>query len=238
MSNGLRHFLGLLAGILAVPVLAVGLAWAPHWSAEAGLLNHDLAAVVPGPSWLVPVSVLATVGLLLGLLTGSRLSPLAALVPGLVLGAAGFAETADLPRPVPAVADLLTVDWPGEQPWFPWGPVFAVVGAALVVSALPPSRWRSRDGDEFDDDPYDGSSTTAARSGGDSAPPEGTGTTQTMSPDADGMPPRYHVSDPRDRQPQQPGPPPAAGPSGWNDPHRPDAGDPRGSPSPRWQDRG
>ncbi|MFD0777123.1 hypothetical protein ACFQZ2_24580, partial [Streptomonospora algeriensis] len=76
MSNGLRHFLGLLVGVLATPVLAAGLAWGPHWGTGAGL-DYDLTAVAGLPSWLPPVGVLAVVGLLLGLLTGSRLSPLA-----------------------------------------------------------------------------------------------------------------------------------------------------------------
>lgn len=227
MSNGLRHFLGLLVGILATPLLAAGLAWAPHWSAEAGL-GSDLATVVPGPSWLVPVTVLALVGLLLGLLTGSRLSPLAALLPGLVIGAVGFVETAELPQPVPAVADLLTVEGPGEQPWFSWGPVFVLVGAALFISALAPSRWRRRLREEdfdYDDDHYGGYAPPPARSGTGGTPPEAAESTQTMSWDADGMPPRYHVSDPQGRQP------PSAGSAGWNDPHD-------DTPPPRWPDRG
>ncbi|MDT0304573.1 hypothetical protein [Streptomonospora wellingtoniae] len=227
MSNGLRHTLGLFAAVLVAPVLAAGLAWAPHWTAGAGV-DYDLAAVPGVPSWAAPVGVLAVVGLLLGLVTGSRLSPLAALLPGLALVAAGVVETAGLPQPVPALEDVVTVEGAGSRPWFPWGPMFVLAGAMLVVSALPPSRWRRRvrEDEDYDDDyggyedRYAGYSSAEPAGSGDT-PPTGAESTQTMSWDADGMPPRYHVSDPRDPQAPQPGA------TGWNEPR------PR-----RWEDRG
>ncbi|MFD0774820.1 hypothetical protein ACFQZ2_12850, partial [Streptomonospora algeriensis] len=157
-------------------------------------------------------------------------------LPGLAIGAAGLVETAELPQPVPMLGGLLTVDAAGPQPWFSWGPLFVLVGAALIVSALPPSRWRRRlrEEDLDYDEPYDDyGPAAAAPSGRGDTPPEGTESTRTMSWDADGMPPRYHVSDPRDQQP------PSAGSAGWNEPRRPDTGGPSGySPPPRWQDRG
>ncbi|QBI52457.1 hypothetical protein [Streptomonospora litoralis] len=240
MSNGLRHFLGLIVGILLTPVFAAGLAWGPHWTSGIGL-GYDLAAVPGVAQWVPSVAVLAVLGLLLGLATGSRLSPLAALLPGLVLGAAGVVQTAGLPVQMPGVRDLLQPA-DGLAPWFAWGPVFAVVGAALFISALPPSRWRRRIRREADyEGPYSGYEPAgyddygprggwreqSAESG--ATPPGGVQTTQTMSWDADGMPPRYHVSDPTGPQS-----------AGWNEPRRSGyagAGEETGSTPPRWEDR-
>ncbi|MUL39697.1 hypothetical protein FZ103_00625 [Streptomonospora sp. PA3] len=244
MSNGLRHFLGFLVGVLVTPVFAAGLAWGPHWTAGAGL-DYDLAAVPGVPSWLPLVAVLAVLGLLLGLVTGSRLSPLAALLPGLVIGAAGVVETAGLPQPVPGLEGLLGVEAPGTRPWFPWGPLFVLVGTALFFSALPPSRWRRRvrEEDGFYEGPYGGygpaedePTEPAGRysppPGSAATPPEGTETTRTMSWDADGMPPRYHV----------PGSPEPQPPAGWNEAPRPEYRGPGEDPGyarpPRWEDRG
>ncbi|GAA1773295.1 hypothetical protein [Streptomonospora arabica] len=232
MSNGLRHTLGLFAGVVAAPVLAAGLAWAPHWTAGAGV-DYDLTAVPGAPAWAAPVGVLAVVGLLLGLVTGTRLSPLAALLPGLALLAAGVVETAGLPQPVPGLEGLLDVEGAGSRPWFAWGPAFVLAGAMLVVSALPPSRWRRRVREDRGDEDYDGyggyedrysgyssAAEPAPPAGSADTPATGTESTRTMSWDADGMPPRYHVSDPRDQQAPQPGA------TGWNEPR------PR-----RWEDR-
>ncbi|MBV2367082.1 hypothetical protein [Streptomonospora nanhaiensis] len=252
MSNALRHVLGLLLGILLAPVLAFGLAWAPLWPAEAGL-DPGLADIPGAPEWAVPVGALVVLGLLLGLLAGSRVSPLAALVAGLALAALGVLRTAAPPEALPRAGDLLTPDSPDV--WFAWGPALLLVGSALVFSALWPSRWRGRrrpaetGGPPGDDDAYtagyrdypdypgpdDGPGhgrhhrrDGAPAPGPTGTPPQGT---PTAGWDVDGMPPRHHTSGP------------GAAQAGWTDPPR--AAPPGGGPTdaapgrpPGWEDSG
>ncbi|MDA0565950.1 hypothetical protein LG943_16750 [Streptomonospora sp. S1-112] len=260
MSNALRHVLGLLIGLLLAPVLAFGLAWAPRWPAEAGL-DPGLLRVPGAPEWAVPVGVLLFLALLLGLLMGSRISPLAALVAGLALAALGALRTAAPPEALPRSGDLLTPDSPDT--WFAWGPVLLLAGAALVFSALWPSRWRGRRrrddraGDTGYDSDYGSGYDTgySGRADDDTRFAEGTGPghgrhhrrddrpggpgpsgtppqgTPTTVWDADGMPPRYHTSGQ------------AGSEAGWTDPPRsapPGGGPTDTAPSrpPRWEDSG
>ncbi|MFC3997053.1 hypothetical protein ACFOVU_14065 [Nocardiopsis sediminis] len=172
MSNGSRHLFGFLLGIAAVPVAGFGLAWAPHWPSVYGVGIDDVPRVPEAVPPLVALGVLAVV---IGFLTGSRLSPLAAAVPGLALAALGVLDAT--PWPVPVVPGYLEPPG-GGAPWFPWGPLFILVGGLLFASALPPSRWRARhrpglagDDDGDDDSPYpaarrfDGDPPAAARQG-------------------------------------------------------------------------
>ncbi|GAB3455437.1 hypothetical protein GCM10027570_36000 [Streptomonospora sediminis] len=226
MSNGLRHFLGLPIAVVVTPVFAAGLAWAPHWAQRAGS-GYDPTAVPGVPPWVPLVAVLAVLGLLLGLVAGSRVSPVAALLSGLALGAAGVLETAALPMPDIATVLALRPGSGGGTPWFEWGPLFTVVGTALFCSALPPSRWRGRDRGDEAAIAYQGSyggdrggyEQAGAPAASPATPPQGTPATTW---DADGMPPRYHV-------PEPPGSGPRA--AGWND-RRPGAGGGTGYPSP------
>ncbi|MFC4560607.1 hypothetical protein ACFO4E_01925 [Nocardiopsis mangrovi] len=138
MSNGSRHVIGFLLGIAAAPVVGLGLAWAPHWPPVYGIGVEDIPRV---PDPVAPLIALGVLAVVIGFLTGSRLSPLAAAVPGLALVALGVLDAT--PWPVPVVPGYL--DPPGAgTPWFPWEPLFILVGGLLFASALPPSRWRAR----------------------------------------------------------------------------------------------
>ncbi|GAB3485912.1 hypothetical protein [Nocardiopsis coralliicola] len=140
MSTTARHVAGFVTGLAAVPAVTLGIAWAPGWVEAAGA--DRLLAGAPG--WTGPLAAAALVGILLGILMGSRISPLAALVPGLAVGAVGVLDMIGAHGAVPAAAALAEPPG-GAAPWFAWGPALTAVGAALTMSALFPSRWRSLD---------------------------------------------------------------------------------------------
>lgn len=121
MRNGVRHMLGAGAGLLATPLIA------------AGFVSH---ASLDG--WIA-TSLLAGLMVVIGALAGSRISPLASLLPGLVLGvlAGGFLAGAPwvtppggVPLPYEAGYRALLAGWA------------LPVACVLVVASLFPSRWR------------------------------------------------------------------------------------------------
>ncbi|WP_157549946.1 hypothetical protein [Nonomuraea candida] len=136
MSNGARHALGVVAGLLLPPLVAAGL-W--YGTGDLTLQLQQSFRI----SW-VAVGVLAATAVVLAFLLGSRLSPVASLLGGLLLAAAGVMPFAELLGARPLPLDLLpgvmrsgftTVTASGLQ---------AVLGVALVVASLFPSRWRGR----------------------------------------------------------------------------------------------
>ncbi|MBB4933952.1 hypothetical protein F4561_004772 [Lipingzhangella halophila] len=129
----LRHIVGLLAGLLCAPLLWVGMAWANAEVMDAGFPSEP---AMPG------VAALMAAGVLGGLLVGSRISPLTALLSGALL--LGFCLWPLLDR---ASLDAALPGWLGSESMFhPLGPAFPVavpVGTLLFISALMPWRWRS-----------------------------------------------------------------------------------------------
>ncbi|RCV54310.1 hypothetical protein [Marinitenerispora sediminis] len=133
-----RHPLGLLAGIMVTPLLWAGTGWAAS----------ELVPLLSGrnygePMLLTAVAVLMAVGVLVGLLAGSRISPLAAFVSGgaiLAVSVWPLVDFASMNRLVPDVLAAGTM----LHPLGPALPVNVVVGTLLFISALMPSRWRSR----------------------------------------------------------------------------------------------
>ncbi|GAA1618620.1 hypothetical protein GCM10009733_013660 [Nonomuraea maheshkhaliensis] len=121
MRNGVRHLLGAGAGLLATPLIAAG------FVSHAGL-----------DGWLA-TSLLAGLMVVIGALAGSRISPLASLLPGLALA-------------VPAGAFLAGAPW--VTPYGVVPPAYEAgyrallagwalpVACVLVVASLFPSRWR------------------------------------------------------------------------------------------------
>lgn len=134
MSDVSRHALGAVTGVLFTPLLALGLTygvdrvWA-DWSVQS-----------PSPAGL---GSLIAIGLLGGILAGSRLSPVASLIGGLAFTLLGLAPTVSLLLDAPALD-------PGPVPSFLvegyrlllYSGGFLVVGVLLLTASCLPSRWR------------------------------------------------------------------------------------------------
>jgi hypothetical protein len=136
MSNGARHALGVVAGLLLPPLTAAGL-W--YGVGQTLLLSRSAFAI----SW-PGLGVLAASGLVLAFLAGSRLSPIASLLGGLAftaLGVVPWAETQGM--------RLLPDNWlpntlaQGYETVALSG-VMLFIGVTLLVVSAFPSRWRAR----------------------------------------------------------------------------------------------
>lgn len=132
-----RHLFGLLAGLLSAPLLWFGTAWATA-QVSNGVRAEGFTSGLAMPG----VGALMVTGVLGGLLAGSRLSPLAALLAGAAL--LGFCLWPMLDR------GSFEAAMPGwfdtDSTFHPLGPAFPVVvplGTLLFISAVLPSRWRS-----------------------------------------------------------------------------------------------
>jgi hypothetical protein len=139
MSNGARHGLGVLVGLVLTPLLGFLLLFGTE------RLSRFLRFGLPEGSdkWLA-LGALGVAAVLIGLLAGSRLSPLAALIPGAAFGALG-------------VLWIVAPRWMAENTARELSPEylnrgyeilagtggFLVVGFVLIGSALPLSRWRA-----------------------------------------------------------------------------------------------
>ncbi|NUS09707.1 MAG: hypothetical protein HOV97_44925 [Nonomuraea sp.] len=105
--------------MLAVPALAAGLVY----GAEGPLDVHV---------------VRAGVAILIGVLAGSRISPLASLLPGLA-----FTAYAGVLMVRGGVGDLIPAGY--LEPLNTWS---SVIGVILLAASVFPSRWRARKGKE------------------------------------------------------------------------------------------
>ncbi|MBE1585110.1 hypothetical protein ACFPOI_49570 [Nonomuraea angiospora] len=135
MSNGARHVLGVVAGLLLPPIIAAGL-----WYGIGEYLLRFQSAFEP--SWLGLSAIVAS-GIAFAFLAGSRLSPIASLLGGLAFGALGVLPIVEL-RGVRVLPDhwLPNVMEQGFRTVADSG-VLLFLGVALVVVSLFPSRWRS-----------------------------------------------------------------------------------------------
>ncbi|MEV0998031.1 hypothetical protein [Nonomuraea sp. NPDC050202] len=135
MSNGARHALGVVAGLLLPPLVAAGL-----WYGVGDLtLQAQQSFRI---SW-VAVGVLAATAIVLAFLAGSRLSPVASLLGGLAFTALGvmpFVETFTGARLLPV--DLLPGAFRNGFTTSAYSGLLVVVGVTLLVASLFPSRWR------------------------------------------------------------------------------------------------
>ena len=135
MNNAARHVIGVVVGALALPALVLLLCYGIM---EVSRNYREMASASPAG-----IVAMVAAGALLGVVCGSRLSPLASLIPGLVLLAYGVVWMID-PFVISRYAmdampetlgfGLLTMESTG---------VFLVLGVALLVASVPPSRWRA-----------------------------------------------------------------------------------------------
>ncbi|MEV4370598.1 hypothetical protein AB0J71_26245 [Nonomuraea sp. NPDC049637] len=137
MGNGVRHFAGAVLGVAAIPLIAAGLLYGPRATTS-----------VPEsvPDWTA-TAALAGTALLIGVLAGSRISPVASLLPGLAFTALAGATV------VRAATggdrrmgfDLVPADYLDAYTALlnTWS---LVVGGILLTASVFPSRWRARRG--------------------------------------------------------------------------------------------
>jgi hypothetical protein len=190
MGNGVRHVFGLLAGLIAAPVSVIGLCYG------IGRMQRTFQYFFhPGSQW-APMVILAAVGVVLGALVGSRISPLASLLPGLLFGGAGalwaLAPEWTLRDTAHRLPDALDR---GYQIAGPYG-VLLLVGLLLLVGSLPPSRWRPRESPTPARHTYGyGISDTDPTYGGGQGTSRPSVPQQGPSPQ-EGRPPAYHEHGP------------------------------------------
>ncbi|MDA0637910.1 hypothetical protein OUY22_31260 [Nonomuraea sp. MCN248] len=136
MTNGVRHVLGLVAGLILPPLILLALLYG---TAEFTLSAQRFFAV----SWTA-LGVLLAAAAGLAVLAASRLSPLASLLGGLqytVLGLLPVLELTGLrilPRdwlPRPLSAGYMNLGYLG---------FLLLLGVLLLVASAFPARWRGR----------------------------------------------------------------------------------------------
>ncbi|GAA1542591.1 hypothetical protein GCM10009678_26330 [Actinomadura kijaniata] len=138
MSNGARHGLGAVVGLIATPVLAgtlmLGLERAVRYARTFELMSLERTA---------GLALLVAAAALVGLLAGSRLSPLASLIPGAAFSLHGLAWLLSPTIMLDIFGDLLP--GPLNRGYLLLEPqgVGTLLGVALLVASFPPSRWRS-----------------------------------------------------------------------------------------------
>ncbi|MBT2229841.1 hypothetical protein [Nonomuraea sp. NEAU-A123] len=134
MPNGARHALGVVAGLLLPPLIAVGL----FYGVDQVSRNYQQFMV----SW-VGLGVLLVSGVLLTFLLSSRLSPVASLVGGLEFTAFGVLPFLDIIG-LHLIPDRLFGDvlWSGFLTVAYTG-LLLMFGVMLLVSSAFPSRWRT-----------------------------------------------------------------------------------------------
>jgi hypothetical protein len=154
----MRHVFGLLIGLVVTAVLLLGAGWA---AAEMGLALQPAQGVAPpatgtGQNWAA-LAAMAGIGLLLGLALVGRVSPVASFLPSMVLLAWTVVYVLDTGRglgflPVnPTFHEALLQAGRGMRILLSTG-VYALLGVALFIPVLLPSRWAGPGGDEGDDE--------------------------------------------------------------------------------------
>jgi hypothetical protein len=144
MSNGARHTWGFFAGVVLTAALAALLIFGTY------RLQHGYVAQFHKQDKWIGGGLLAGAAIVFAILAASRLSPLASLVGGIVLTAAGVLffvsqkTTADLINRFPLKEQRVTLAGLEDEGFI----LFAGVG--LLFASFFPSRWRARETDDSD----------------------------------------------------------------------------------------
>lgn len=142
MSNGSRHLLGILAGLLLPPLMALLLIYGVEGLPKIGSAVPP-EAVAGTLAVSTRLALVAGAAIIFAYLTGSRLSPIAAFLGGAAFTAAGSLwmfyprQTATVIQNFPIgglEASLQTLVYHG---------IFLLIGVAMLYSAFLPSRWRA-----------------------------------------------------------------------------------------------
>ncbi|XRQ05721.1 hypothetical protein ACN3XK_55660 [Actinomadura welshii] len=139
MSSGARHGLGVLIGVVATPVVAACLMYG---TTKLALFARTFR--FEGTDKWVGAAVLIVAAVVIGLVAGSRLSPLASLVPGAVFSVLGLVWIV-APRWAFTNSGRDVLPRELENGYLYLGPfgIFLVLGVGLLVASLAPSRWKS-----------------------------------------------------------------------------------------------
>ena len=140
MSNALRHLLGAVAGVVLTLLTWIGFGWA---SQRITMEYQTHFAVATRPAALAGIVLILVVAAGLGLATSARFaSPIAALIPGVVFLVLGLAIML-----APGPTKFLTDMSPQAVGTITFGlslqGVYPLLGVLLIVSAIPPHRWRA-----------------------------------------------------------------------------------------------
>jgi hypothetical protein len=142
MSNGARHTWGFFAGLVLTAGLAALLIFGTY------RLQHGFVTQFHKEDKWIGGGLLAGAAVVFAILVSSRLSPLASLIGGVVLTAAGVLffvsqkTTADLINQFPFKQQRVTLAGLEEEGFI----LFAGVG--LLFASFFPSRWRARGDDD------------------------------------------------------------------------------------------
>ncbi|PZG50983.1 hypothetical protein C1I98_09660 [Spongiactinospora gelatinilytica] len=149
----MRHFLGLLLGVVLTAGILGGAGWAAAWALGEG----HIAPLASGPELWTALGVMAGIGLILGLVVAGRVSPLATFVPSLALLAWTVVYALDMNRAVSLIPvgnsthPLLAQVVSGCRLLLASG-VFALLGVLLFIPVLLPSRWAGRHEEKEEED--------------------------------------------------------------------------------------
>ncbi|QYC42545.1 hypothetical protein Nocox_24710 [Nonomuraea coxensis DSM 45129] len=151
----MRHLGGFLIGVVVTAAVLAGGGWAVTQAAAQAAAQ----ATAPPPDnqklWIA-LGAMAAVGLVYGLVVAGRISPLATFVPSMALLAWTVVYALDPGRALslvpaePSVNQIVREAGAGAQTLLTTG-VLALLGVALFIPVLMPSRW-SRPHDDLDDD--------------------------------------------------------------------------------------
>ncbi|MEV0821814.1 hypothetical protein [Nonomuraea rubra] len=147
----LRHLGGLLVGLLVTAAVLGGGGWAVQQAVGNAAANPPDNQGI----WIA-LGAMAAVGLVAGLVTAGRISPLATFVPSMVLLAWTVVYALDMNRALsfipaePSVNQIIRDAGFGARTLLTTG-VYALLGVILFIPVLMPSRWSRRD-DELDED--------------------------------------------------------------------------------------
>jgi hypothetical protein len=148
MSNGARHTWGFFAGLVLTAALAALLIFGTY------RLQHGYVTQFHKQDKWIGGGLIAGAAVVFAILAASRLSPLASLIGGIVLTAAGVLffvsqkTTADMINRFPFKPQRVTLAGLEEEGFI----LFAGVG--LLFASFFPSRWRRR-GEADSDDGYE-----------------------------------------------------------------------------------
>lgn len=149
----MRHLGGLLIGLVVTAAVLGG----GGWAVQQAVVSSQSALQGSQSLWIA-LGSMAAVGLVIGLVVAGRVSPVATFIPSMVLLAWTVVYALDTNRALtmlpdgPSVHQIVREAVTGSKTMLTTG-VFALLGVALFIPVLMPSRW-SRPYDD-DDEEYE-----------------------------------------------------------------------------------
>lgn len=149
----MRHLGGLLIGLVVTAAVLGG----GGWAVQQAVVSSQSALQGSQSLWIA-LGSMAAVGLVVGLVVAGRVSPVATFIPSMVLLAWTVVYALDTNRALtmlpdgPSVHQIVREAVTGSKTMLTTG-VFALLGVALFIPVLMPSRW-SRPYDD-DDEEYE-----------------------------------------------------------------------------------